>query len=90
MAAARQARTDRTRLLGFCLTTLLAFQAVWICGAMVRAFPFSGINLPFISTGQSSAIATGIAVAAILLVFNAVVVNATARAARTRRERGGL
>lgn len=65
MIAARQAGTDRMRLLGFCLTTLLAFQAVWICGAMVRVFPFTGINLPFISTGLTSMIASTLALGAI-------------------------
>jgi cell division protein FtsI/penicillin-binding protein 2/cell division protein FtsW (lipid II flippase) len=61
MLAARHAPTDRTRLLAFCLTGLLAFQAVWICGAMVRVFPFTGINVPFISTGLTSMIASAIA-----------------------------
>ncbi len=65
MLAARQAPTDRTRLLAFCLTTLLAFQAIWIAGAMVRIFPFTGINLPFVSTGLTSAIASAIALGAI-------------------------
>ncbi|MBM3459999.1 MAG: FtsW/RodA/SpoVE family cell cycle protein, partial [Armatimonadetes bacterium] len=50
MAVARAAPTDRMRLLALCLTLLLGFQALWICGAMVRVFPFTGINLPFIST----------------------------------------
>lgn len=61
MQAARQAPTDRMRLLGFCLTTLLAFQAIWICGAMVRVFPFTGINLPFVSTGLTSVLASALA-----------------------------
>lgn len=61
MQGARQAPTDRMRLLGFCLTSLLAFQAIWICGAMVRVFPFTGINLPFISTGLSSMVASALA-----------------------------
>jgi peptidoglycan glycosyltransferase len=61
MLAARRAPTDRTRLLAFSLTALLAFQAVWICGAMVQVFPFTGINLPFVSTGLTSMIASAIA-----------------------------
>jgi len=65
MVAARQAGTDRMRLLGFCLTTLLAFQAIWICGAMVRVFPFTGINLPFISTGLTSMVASALALGTI-------------------------
>lgn len=65
MVAARQAATDRMRLLGFCLTTLLALQAVWICGAMVRAFPFTGINLPFVSTGMSNMVTSAIALGTI-------------------------
>lgn len=65
MLAARQAPTDRTRLLAFCLTSLLAFQAVWIAGAMVRVFPFTGINLPFISTGLSNMIASALALGTI-------------------------
>ena len=65
MIAARRAPTDRTRLLAFCLTGLLAFQAVWICGAMVRVFPFTGINLPFISTGLTSMFASALALGTI-------------------------
>lgn len=65
MLAARRAPTDRSRLLAFTLTGLLAFQAVWICGAMVRVFPFSGINVPFISTGLSSMLASALALGAI-------------------------
>jgi cell division protein FtsI/penicillin-binding protein 2/cell division protein FtsW (lipid II flippase) len=65
MLAARQAPTDRMRLLAFCLTGLLAFQAVWICGAMVRVFPFTGINVPFVSTGLTSMIASAIALGTI-------------------------
>jgi cell division protein FtsI/penicillin-binding protein 2/cell division protein FtsW (lipid II flippase) len=65
MVAARQAPTDRMRLLGFSLTALLAFQAIWICGAMVRIFPFTGINLPFISTGLTSMIASSLALGTI-------------------------
>ncbi|HTE20167.1 MAG TPA: FtsW/RodA/SpoVE family cell cycle protein [Armatimonadota bacterium] len=65
MLAAREAKTDRMRLLGFCLTALLAFQAVWICGAMVRVFPFTGINVPFVSTGLSSMLASALALATI-------------------------
>jgi cell division protein FtsI/penicillin-binding protein 2/cell division protein FtsW (lipid II flippase) len=65
MIAARQAPTDRTRLLAFCLTSLLALQAVWISGAMVRVFPFTGINLPFISTGLTSMIASTLALGAL-------------------------
>ncbi len=63
---ARAASTDRGRLLAFSLSSLLALQAVWICGAMVGYLPFSGINLPFVSTGLSSVIASGIAVGALL------------------------
>ncbi|MFN3649301.1 MAG: FtsW/RodA/SpoVE family cell cycle protein [Armatimonadota bacterium] len=65
MLAARRAPTDRTRLLAFCLTSLLAFQAVWICGAMVRVFPFTGINVPFISTGLTNFIASALALGTI-------------------------
>jgi cell division protein FtsI/penicillin-binding protein 2/cell division protein FtsW (lipid II flippase) len=65
MLAARRAPTDRMRLLAFCLTSLLAFQAIWICGAMVRVFPFTGINVPFISTGLTSMIASTLALGAI-------------------------
>jgi peptidoglycan glycosyltransferase len=65
LAAARQAPTDRTRLLGFTLTGLLAFEAVWIAGAMVRAFPFTGINLPFISSGLTSMFASAVALGTI-------------------------
>jgi cell division protein FtsI/penicillin-binding protein 2/cell division protein FtsW (lipid II flippase) len=65
MLAARQAPTDRTRLLAFCLTGLMALQALWICGAMVRVFPFTGINLPFISTGLTNMIASAIALGTI-------------------------
>lgn len=65
MVAARQAPTDRMRLLGFCLTSLLAFQAVWISGAMVRVFPFTGINLPFVSTGLTSMVASALALGTI-------------------------
>lgn len=65
MQAARQAPTDRMRLLGFCLTTLLAFQAIWICGAMVRVFPFTGINVPFVSTGLTSMVASALALGTI-------------------------
>lgn len=61
MLAARQAPTDRMRLLAFCLTALLAFQAIWICGAMVRVFPFTGINVPFISTGLTSMVCSAVA-----------------------------
>lgn len=61
MLAARQAPTDRMRLLAFCLTSLLAFQAIWICGAMVRVFPFTGINVPFISTGLTSMLCSAVA-----------------------------
>jgi cell division protein FtsW (lipid II flippase) len=61
LIAARQAPTDRMRLLAFCLTSLLAFQAVWICGATVRVFPFTGINLPFVSTGLSSMLMSALA-----------------------------
>jgi cell division protein FtsI/penicillin-binding protein 2/cell division protein FtsW (lipid II flippase) len=71
MLAARQAPTDRTRLLAFCLTSLLAFQAVWICGAMVRVFPFTGINVPFVSTGLTSMIASAIALGTIWNVSRA-------------------
>ena len=63
---ARAAATDRSRLLAFSLTALLAIQAAWICGAMVRVFPFSGINLPFVSTGLSNAIASAVAVGTLL------------------------
>lgn len=65
MVAARQAPTDRGRLLAFCLTALLGFQALWICGAMVRVFPFTGINVPFISTGLTSMIASALALGTI-------------------------
>lgn len=65
MLAARQAATDRTRLLAFTLTSLLAFQAVWICGAMVRVFPFTGINVPFVSTGLTSMVASALALGTI-------------------------
>lgn len=61
LLAARRAGTDRSRLLAFALTALLALQAVWIAGAMVRVFPFTGINLPFISTGLSSMVASALA-----------------------------
>jgi cell division protein FtsI/penicillin-binding protein 2/cell division protein FtsW (lipid II flippase) len=63
---AAAATTDRGRLLAFSLTSLLAIQVVWIAGAMVRVFPFSGINVPFLSTGLSNAIASAIAVGALL------------------------
>jgi len=65
MLAARRAPTDRMRLLAFCLTALLALQAIWICGAMVRVFPFTGINVPFISTGLTSMIASTLALGTI-------------------------
>ncbi len=65
MSAARQAPTDRMRLLAFCLTALLSLQAIWICGAMVRVFPFTGINLPFVSTGMTSMIASALALGTI-------------------------
>ena len=65
MIAARQAPTDRMRLLGFCLTSLLALQAIWICGAMVRVFPFTGINLPFVSSGMSNMVVSAIALGTI-------------------------
>ena len=63
--AARQAPTDRLRLLAFGLTLLLTFQAVWIAGAMVRLFPFTGINLPFLSTGLSSMLCSSVALGAL-------------------------
>jgi len=65
MVAARQAPTDRMRLLAFCLTSLLAYQAVWICGAMVSIFPFTGINVPFISTGLSNMVVSSLALGTI-------------------------
>jgi cell division protein FtsI/penicillin-binding protein 2/cell division protein FtsW (lipid II flippase) len=65
MLIARQAPTDRTRLLACCLVGLLAVQAIWICGAMVRAFPFTGINVPFISTGLTSMITSALAFGAV-------------------------
>jgi cell division protein FtsI/penicillin-binding protein 2/cell division protein FtsW (lipid II flippase) len=67
-AIARTAADDHGRLLAFSLTTLLALETVWICAAGVRVLPLSGINLPFISTGMSSMIASAIAVASLLLV----------------------
>ncbi|MBI3912260.1 MAG: FtsW/RodA/SpoVE family cell cycle protein [Armatimonadetes bacterium] len=66
LSIARAASTDRARLLALSLTLLILLQVVWICGAMVRAFPFSGINLPFISTGTSNALACAIALGALL------------------------
>ncbi len=65
LVAAQQAPTDRMRLLGFTLTALLAIQAIWISGAMVRVFPFTGINVPFVSTGLSSMLASMIALGGI-------------------------
>lgn len=58
--------TDRGRLLAFSLTSLLWIEALWICAASVRMLPLSGINLPFLSTGISSMIASCVPVAVLL------------------------
>src|SRR6476619_6784842 len=60
-AIARAREDDEGRLLAFSLTTLLALQTIWICGAGVRVLPLSGINLWFVSTGLSIMIASCIA-----------------------------
>jgi cell division protein FtsI/penicillin-binding protein 2/cell division protein FtsW (lipid II flippase) len=65
-AIARARRDDEGRLLAFSLTTLLALQAVWICAAGVGIMPLSGINLPFVSTGLSSMLASCIALGVLL------------------------
>lgn len=66
MAAAIGARNSEARMLAFTLTALLTVQAVWICGAVVQVFPFTGINLPFISTGKSSMLMSALAIGVIL------------------------
>jgi cell division protein FtsI/penicillin-binding protein 2/cell division protein FtsW (lipid II flippase) len=63
---ARAAGSDHGRLLAFSMTALLALQAFWICAASVRILPLSGINLPFLSTGISSMIASFVPVAVLL------------------------
>lgn len=63
---ARSAGSDHGRLLAFSMTALLTLQAVWICAASVRVLPLSGINLPFLSTGISSMIASCIPIAVLL------------------------
>lgn len=65
LAIAQRAPTDRSRLLAFSLTSLLGIQAIWISGAMVRAFPMTGINLPFVSTGLTSLVVSTIALGTI-------------------------
>ena len=78
--------TDRARLLGFTLTSLLAVQALWICGAMVRLFPLTGINVPFISTGISNMLASAIALGVLLNLSrpSAVPPDATESSPETR------
>lgn len=88
MIAARQAGTDRMRLLAFSLTALLAFQAVWICGAMVRVFPFTGINLPFISTGLTSMVASSLALGTIWNISRAGSARPDATEATPEVQRG--
>jgi cell division protein FtsW (lipid II flippase) len=63
---ARTAGSDHGRLLAFSMTALLALQAIWICAASVRVLPLSGINLPFLSTGISSMIASCVPMAVLL------------------------
>lgn len=63
---ARSASRERSVLLAFTLTALLAVQAIWICGALVRIFPLTGINVPFISTGLSSMAISALGVAFLL------------------------
>jgi cell division protein FtsW len=63
---ARARPDDEGRLLAFSLTSLLALQAVWICAAGVRMLPLSGINLPFVSIGLSSMLASCIALGVLL------------------------
>jgi cell division protein FtsW len=65
-AIARARQDDEGRLLALSLTALLALQAVWISAAGVGMLPLSGINLPFVSTGLSSMLASCIALGALL------------------------
>lgn len=51
--------TDRFRgLLGFGCTSVIFVQSIMNCGVIVRAFPATGVPLPFFSSGGSSLIIT--------------------------------
>lgn len=50
---------DRFRfLLGFGCTAIIFFQSLMNCGVVVRAFPATGVPLPFFSSGGSSLLIT--------------------------------
>lgn len=53
-AAAGGAGDEFSRLLAAGAATLLAAQALWNVGGVIKAFPLTGIPLPFVSQGGSS------------------------------------
>ena len=62
------AEDDASKLLAFGLTAMFAIQTLIIVGGVVKAIPFTGITLPFVSYGGSSVVGNFILTALLLVI----------------------
>jgi peptidoglycan glycosyltransferase len=65
---AQRSQNDFSRLVAVGLSTIIGFQAFFICAGVLRVLPLTGITLPFVAYGGSSLLANYIILGLLLRI----------------------